>query len=217
LYRALLFDLDGTLADTDSVHLPTWVDVLEPYGVEVDEAFYKESISGRTTGEIIRALLPDLTDEENRSVGDAKEANFRERASDLKPLPGLVEFVERGREMGMWIALVTNAPVENVEAILPALELRDLFDVVVLADEVEAVKPDPAPYRAALEKTGVPPGEALAFEDSVSGISSSFATGIPTVGITSSQAPERLLRAGAFMTADDFTDPQLLALIETQA
>ena len=217
MYRALLFDLDGTLADTDSVHLPTWVDVLEPYGVEVDEAFYKESISGRTTGEIIRALLPDLTDEENRSVGDAKEASFRERASDLEPLPGLVEFVERGREMGMWIALVTNAPVENVEAILPALELHDIFDVVVLADEVEAVKPDPAPYRAALERTGVPPEGAIAFEDSVSGISSSVAAGIPTVGITSSQAPERLLRAGAFMTAEDFTDPQLQAMVETQA
>ena len=217
MYRALLFDLDGTLADTDSVHLPTWVDVLEPYGVEVDEAFYKQSISGRTTGEIIRALLPDLTDEENRSVGDAKEANFRERASGLEPFPGLVEFVERGREMGMWIALVTNAPEENVEAILPALELRDLFDVVVLADEVEAVKPDPAPYRAALERTGVPPEGALAFEDSVSGISSSVAVGIPTVGITSSQSPERLLRAGAFMTAEDFTDPRLRAMIETQA
>jgi HAD superfamily hydrolase (TIGR01509 family) len=217
LYRALLFDLDGTLADTDSLHLPTWVDVLEPYGVEVDEAFYKESISGRTTGEIIRALLPDLTDEENRSVGAAKEASFRERASDLEPLPGLVEFVERGREMGMWIALVTNAPVENVEAILPALELHDIFDVVVLADEVEAVKPDPAPYRAALERTGVPPEGALAFEDSVSGISSSVAAGIPTVGITSSQSPEKLLRAGAFMTAEDFTDPQLQAVVETQA
>jgi HAD superfamily hydrolase (TIGR01509 family) len=217
LYRALLFDLDGTLADTDSLHLPTWVDVLEPYGVEVDEAFYKESISGRTTGEIIRALLPDLTDEENRSVGAAKEASFRERASDLEPLPGLVEFVERGREMGMWIALVTNAPVENVEAILPALELHDIFDVVVLADEVEAVKPDPAPYRAALERTGVPPEGALAFEDSVSGISSSVAAGIPTVGIPSSQSPEKLLRAGAFMTAEDFTDPQLQAVVETQA
>ncbi|MBA2713414.1 MAG: HAD family phosphatase [Rubrobacteraceae bacterium] len=216
MYRALLFDLDGTLADTDSVHLPTWVDVLEPYGVEVDEEFYKESISGRTTGEIVSALLPDLTDEENRSVGDAKEASFRERASDLEPLPGLADFVERGRERGMWIALVTNAPEENVEAILPALKLRDFFDAVVLADEVEAVKPDPAPYRAALEKIGLAPEEALAFEDSVSGISSSVAAGIPTVGITSSQAPERLLTAGAFMTADDFTNPQLLALIETQ-
>ncbi len=217
MYRALLFDLDGTLAETDSLHLPTWVDVLEPYGVRVDEDFYRESISGRNTSEIVRHLLPELSDEENRSVGDAKEASFRERATELEPLPGLVDFVERGRERGMSIALVTNAPRENVEAILLALGLRDLFDVVVLADEVEAVKPDPAPYSAALKKLGVLAEEALAFEDSVSGISSSVAAGIPTVGIASSQKPETLLAAAAFVTAKDFTDPQLRALLGVES
>ena len=216
MYRALLFDLDGTLSETDSLHLPTWVDVLEPYGVGVDEEFYKESISGRSTAEIVRDLLPDLSDEEGRSIGDAKEANFRERAAELEPMPGLIDFVKQGRERGMKVALVTNAPKENVEAILLALELRDFFDAVVLADELEAVKPDPAPYLAALKKTGIPAEEALAFEDSVSGISSSVAAGIPTVGITSSQAPERLLEAGAFMTAEDFTDPRLRALVVAQ-
>jgi HAD superfamily hydrolase (TIGR01509 family) len=215
MYGALLFDLDGTLAETDSLHLPTWVDVLEPYGVEVDEEFYKESISGRSTGEVVRALLPDITDEEGWSIGDAKEASFRERASELEPLPGLVDFVQRGREWGMRIVLVTNAPEENVQVILLALELWDFFDTVVLADEVEAVKPDPAPYRAALDKKSVAAEEALAFEDSVSGISSSVAAGVPTVGITSSQDPQKLLDAGAFMTAEDFNDPQLRALIHT--
>jgi HAD superfamily hydrolase (TIGR01509 family) len=164
----------------------------------------------------MRELLPELTDEQGRSIGDAKEASFRERASELEPLPGLVDFVERGRKRGMRIALVTNAPEENVKMILLALKLRDFFDTVVLADEVEAVKPDPAPYRAALEKTGVPAEEALAFEDSISGISSSVAAGIPTVGIASSQEPQKLLVAGAFMTAQDFTDPQLRTLIDTQ-
>ena len=217
MYRVLLFDLDGTIAETDSLHLPTWVDALQPYGVEVDEEFYGDRISGRNTDEIVRELLPDLTDEQGRSIGDAKEASFRERVSELEPMPGLLDFIERGRKRGMWIALVTNAPEENVEAILLALKLRDFFDVVVLADEVEAVKPDPAPYRAALEKTGAPAGEALAFEDSVSGISSSVAAGIPTVGIASSQEPKKLLGAGAFMTAQDFTDPRLRTLIETQA
>ena len=216
MYRALLFDLDGTLAETDSLHLPTWVDMLEPYGVEVDEEFYRNRISGRSTGDVVRALLPDLTDEQGSSIGEAKEASFRERASELEPLPGLIDFVERGRERGMQIALVTNAPEENVEAILLALKLRDFFDAVVLADDVEAVKPDPAPYRAALKKANVPPEEALAFEDSVSGISSSVAAGIPTVGIASSQEPQKLLGAGAFTTAEDFTDPQLLALIDPQ-
>jgi len=217
LYRVLLFDLDGTIAETDSLHLPTWVDALQPYGVEVDEEFYGDRISGRNTDEIVRELLPDLTDEQGRSIGEAKEASFRERVSELEPMPGLLDFIERGRKREMWIALVTNAPEANVETILLALKLRDFFDVVVLADEVEAVKPDPAPYRAALEKTGAPAGEALAFEDSVSGISSSVAAGIPTVGIASSQEPKKLLGAGAFMTAQDFTDPRLRTLIETQA
>jgi HAD superfamily hydrolase (TIGR01509 family) len=217
LYRALLFDLDGTLAETDSLHLPTWIDVLEPYGVEVDEEFYRESISGRNTSEIVRDLLPALSDEENRAVGDDKEASFRKRAGELEPLPGLVDFIERGRKRGMKIALVTNAPEENVEAILLALELRDIFDAVVLADEVEAVKPDPAPYRTALEKISVPAERALAFEDSVSGISSAVAAGVPTVGITSSQDPQKLFDAGAFMTAEDFADSHLLALIEPGA
>jgi HAD superfamily hydrolase (TIGR01509 family) len=217
LYRALLFDLDGTLAETDSLHLPTWVDALQPYGVEVDEQFYRDRISGRSTAEIVRELLPDLTDEQGRSIGEAKEASFRERVSELEPLPGLVDFVIQGRELGMRIALVTNAPEENVETILLALKLRDFFDVVVLADEVEAVKPDPAPYRAALEKISVPAEVALAFEDSVSGISSSVAAGIPTVGIASSQDPEKLLGAGAFVTSQDFIDPRLRTLIETQA
>lgn len=217
MYRALLFDLDGTLAETDSLHLPTWVDVLEPYGVGVDERFYRESISGRNTGEIIRDLLPELSDDENRSIGDAKEARFRERATELEPLPGLLSFVAWGREQGMSIVLVTNAPGENVRAVLLALELRDFFDAIVLADEVEAVKPDPAPYRAALEKIGVTPRQALAFEDSVSGISSSVAAGVPTVGITSSQKSETLLSAGAFVTAEDFTDPHLRALIAARA
>jgi HAD superfamily hydrolase (TIGR01509 family) len=213
LYRALLFDLDGTLAETDSLHLPTWVDALAPYGVEVDEEFYKERISGRSTPEIVRDLLPELTDEEGTSIGDAKEASFRERTTELEPLPGLLDFVKEGKRRGFGIALVTNAPKENVGAILPALELQDFFETVVLADEVGAVKPDPAPYTAALEMTGVSAEEALAFEDSVSGIASSVAAGIPTVGIASTQDPKKLRQAGAFMVAKDFTDPELRALI----
>jgi HAD superfamily hydrolase (TIGR01509 family) len=214
LYRALLFDLDGTLAETDSLHLPTWVDVLQPYGIEVDEAFYKERISGRSNSKIVHDLLPGLSAEEGRKLADTKETNFRERAHELEPLPGLLDFMQEGRNRSLSLALVTNAPVENVEAILLALELDAFFDEVVLSDEVGPVKPDPAPYTAALDKFGISPEEALAFEDSTSGIASSVAAGIPTVGIASTQRPETLEEAGVFMVAKDFTDPELRKLLD---
>jgi HAD superfamily hydrolase (TIGR01509 family) len=214
LYRALLFDLDGTLAETDSLHLPTWVDVLQPYGIEVDQAYYKERISGRSNSKIVQDLLPDLSAEEGRKLADTKETNFRERAHELEPLPGLLDFMQEGRDRGRSLALVTNAPVENVEAILLALELDAFFDEVVLSDEVGPVKPDPAPYKAALDKFGISPEEALAFEDSTSGIASSVAAGIPTVGIASTQRPDTLEEAGAFMVAKDFTDPELRKLLD---
>ena len=213
MYRALLFDLDGTLAETDSLHLPTWVDVLRPHGIEVDEEFYRERISGRSNSKIVEDLLPDLPTEEGRRLADAKEASFRERAGELEPLPGLLDFMEEAKDRGLQLVLVTNAPEENVETILLALGTREFFDEVVLSDEVGPVKPDPAPYRAALDMLNVLPEEALAFEDSTSGIASAVGAGVPTVGIASTQSPETLEGAGAFMVAEDFTDQELRELL----
>jgi HAD superfamily hydrolase (TIGR01509 family) len=214
VYRALLLDLDGTLAETDSLHLPTWIEVLRPHGVAINEEFYRANISGRANNEIVRDLLPHLDAREGEELAGAKEASFRRRATELEPLPGLLDFLTRARERGLVTALVTNAPEENVEAILLALELEEFFEEVVLADEVGPVKPDPAPYRAALERLGVPPEEALAFEDSTSGIASAVGAGVATVGIASTQADEKLLGAGAFLVAPDFTDPELRALLD---
>ena len=214
MYRALLFDLDGTLAETDSLHLLTWVDVLRPYGIEIDERFFRENISGRSNSKTVKDLFPHLSAEDGRDLADFKEERFRERVHELVPLPGLLDFMREAKRRGLTLALVTNAPEENVEAMLLALELEGFFDEVVLSDEVGSVKPDPAPYRTALEKLGVVPEEALAFEDSTSGITSAAGAGIPTIGITSTQAPETLEEAGAFMVAEDFADPKLRNLLD---
>jgi HAD superfamily hydrolase (TIGR01509 family) len=214
MLQALLFDLDGTLVETNSVHHKAWVDVLKPYGYDVTWDFYREKISGRLSPEIFSDLIPNLSPEEVRKMAGVKEASFRERSGSLEPLPGLLDLMEKSQREGIRASLVTNAPKENVLAVLRALKLEDAFDPVILADEVGVGKPDPAPYTAALASIGVYAEEALAFEDSPSGIASSTAAGIPTVGVASTYEPGELRSLGADPIIYDFTDPELLALIE---
>lgn len=214
MFKALLFDLDGTLADTNSVHRLAWVDILGPRGYDVTWDFYRENITGRVTTEVVEDLFPGFSPEEVREMAEAKEANFREQASAIEPFPGLVDLVENSREKGIGISLVTNAPKENVLAMLGFLGLEDTFEPVILADEVGAGKPDPAPYTAALEALSIPAKEAVAFEDSLTGIASSVAAGIPTVGIASTQEPEELEGLGVELIVRDFSDPKLEAFIE---
>jgi HAD superfamily hydrolase (TIGR01509 family) len=216
MLKALLFDLDGTLADTNSVHRVTWAEALRPYDYDVTWDFYREHITGRVTTEIVADLLPDFSAEEGRELIESKEADFRERAGTLEPLPGLLDFVQKGREKEMKIALVTNAPKENAFTVLQVLGLDDAFDPVILADEVGSGKPDPAPYNAALQALDVSAKEAVAFEDSASGIASSAAAGIPTVGIASTQEPEELEDLGVNLVVQDFADPKLEAFLESR-
>jgi HAD superfamily hydrolase (TIGR01509 family) len=190
------------------------VEILKPHGIHVDESFYRERISGRSNAKIVEDLLPHLSAVEGREVFEAKERAFRERLDELEPLPGLLDFIGYARERGLALVLVTNAPSDNVLAVLAALDLAEDFDEVVLSDEVGAVKPDPAPYSAAVEALGIPSGEALAFEDSTSGIASSVGAGVPTVGIASTREPQVLKEAGAFAVFEDFTDPGLRSLLD---
>ena len=152
MVKAILFDLDGTLADTDPLHLLAWREVLAPYGLKVDPAFYRERISGRLNPEIVRDLL-GLEGEEAERLIATKEARFRELAQGLRPTPGLPEFLERIREKGLLWGVVTNAPRENARHVLEALGLRP--PLLVLAEEVGRGKPDPLPYQLALRRLGV--------------------------------------------------------------
>jgi len=203
MLQALLFDLDGTLADTDPLHLLAWREVLRPYGLKVDPAFYRERISGRLNPEIVRDLL-GLEGEEARRLIAAKEARFRELAQDLEPTPGLLPLLERIKEKGLTWGVVTNAPKENARHVLKALGLTP--PLLVLAEEVGRGKPDPLPYRVALERLGVAPEEALAFEDSPSGVRSAVEAGIRTYGLLTGHGAEALLKAGAAGVLRDFRE-----------
>ena len=205
MLAAILFDLDGTLANTDPLHFRVWQEVLKDYGLDIDKRFYDTRISGRLNPLIIKDLLPHISDLENQKLADYKEAKFRELASELKSLPGLNQVLAWTEECGLKRALVTNAPRKNVEFMLSILNLTETFAPVVLAEEVAAPKPDPAPYKLALKLLDILPEQAVAFEDSPSGIRSAVGAGILTIGIASTHEPQTLQEAGALTVVPDFT------------
>ncbi len=207
--KALLFDLDGTLADTDRLHEQAWLEGLARYGLEADHHFYQTQISGGLNPEIVQRVLPQLSPAEAAAFIQQKEARFRELARGVAPLPGLLELWGWAKERGLHLALVSNAPRENAEHMLKRLGLH--FDCMVLSEELPAGKPDPLPYRAALRQLGIAASEALAFEDSPSGVRSAVGAGVRTVALTTGHPAHLLEEAGAFLAIPDFTDRRLWA------
>ena len=211
---AILYDLDGTIADTDPVHFIAWQDCLRDFGIQIDEAIYQQRMSGKTNLPIVAEFLPQLTAAEGEALGKRKEAHFRELAKHLQPTAGLLELVDWAKQRALKQAVVTNAPRENAQFILNSLKLDRAFDLVVVANDLGIWKPDPAPYTYALKELDLESNQAIAFEDSPSGVRSAVAAGIPTIGITSGQTPEALYDLGVKLAIEDFTRPELWTLLK---
>jgi len=209
---ALLFDLDGTMLNTDPIHIAIFADLMGSYGIDADEAFYMGHVHGRLNVDVFAEFLPNVTDPQGLS--DAKEAEFRRRLPSAFPaMPGLNAVLDYADAEGMKLAVVTNANRLNAEAMLEAIGHSTRFDAMIIGEECQRGKPHPEPYLRAIEALGVTPETSIAFEDSPSGIRSAHAAGAYVVGIRSSANDQTLRAAGATTTLSDFTDPALDAVL----
>ncbi|WP_406822061.1 HAD family hydrolase [Pseudomonas sp. KnCO4] len=215
MLTALLFDLDGTLTDTDTLHLQAFRQLLHEHdGRELSQAQFEAQVSGRANGELFAELFAGASAEQCRALAERKEALFRDLAPSLEPMPGLLRLLEHARTQALGLCVVTNAPRLNAEHMLSAMGLGRHFEHVLVAEELARPKPDPLPYLTGLQRLGAEAGQALAFEDSLPGVAAASGAGIFTVGVATTQTPARLLAAGAGLVIDDFNDPALWTLIK---
>ena len=216
MLTALLFDVDGTLADTDPIHVRAFERYLAPHGLTVDEAFYRTRISGRTNAAIFADLFPERSPEEHSRFSDEKEALYRAISGDLAPLQGLSALLGWARARKYRLAAVTNGPKLNLQHALDGLGLEGEFDVLIARDDVDRGKPDPMPYLVALERLGVNAADAVAFEDSPAGVNAAKAAGLFTFGLLTTQPAAVLREAGADVTISHFEDPTLWAVLRAR-
>jgi beta-phosphoglucomutase len=207
----LLFDLDGTLTDTDALHFEAYVRLLAPYGKAVSHDEYKSRIMGATNDSIMGWLFPDADAAGRSELASRKEALFRSVADRMERTEGLTALLDWATARKLKTAVVTNAPRDNAEMMLSRLGLDTRFDTLVIGDELARGKPDPLPYTTALERLGVPAGSAIAFEDSRSGVAAAHAAGIDTVGLTTGLDAAALEAVDAVGAVPNFAHPWLIA------
>lgn len=215
MLTALLFDLDGTLTDTDTLHLQAFRQLLEDEdGRSLSQAEFNERISGQANTALFADLFPDAPPSRRQALAERKEALFRDLSPRLEPMPGLLQLLDYAKERAIGMCVVTNAPRNNAEHMLSAMSLTERFEHVLVADELARSKPDPLPYLTGLQRLEASAEHALAFEDSLPGVAAAHGAGIYTVALATTQPAERLLEAGADLVIEDFNDPRLWALIE---
>jgi beta-phosphoglucomutase len=212
---ALLFDLDGTLLDTDALHFAAWNQVLARHDRSIALGFYRRHIMGFANEAIMASLFPGLAPDRAIREIDAKEQAFRDSLGVVPPMPGLTALLDWAASRDLPTAVVTNAPRLNAELMLSAVGLGDRFDALVIGEELIHGKPHPLPYLAGLDKLGAAADVALAFEDSASGIRAAAGAGITTFGMLGALDEAALRNEGARHVICDFTDPLLWQVLGT--
>jgi HAD superfamily hydrolase (TIGR01509 family) len=181
-FRAVIFDMDGVVTDSEPAFYAAVNDLLGRYGHHIDADEYAEFI-GSSTPDLWRELmarrkLPARLDEMLVAYEEPLMPRLRE---PRPPLPGARELITGLRRSRLPVALCTASYMRWVDAILAGAGLTGMFDVLSTADMVPVTKPDPAPYLLAAQKLGMPPGECIAVEDSVNGVTSAVRAGTHVV------------------------------------
>lgn len=180
---ALIFDFDGTVADTTPLHARAFQETLAPLGIKVDYA----SIAGMKTLDAMRTCIRasgrDAAALDLSALVAGKQARARALiASDLEPIEGVEGFLRwaRGRYK---LAMATSGSRETVTLALKKLGIQGFFDPLVCAEDVQAAKPAPDIFLKALAGLDVAPHLALVFEDADSGLAAATAAGLDCIDV----------------------------------
>jgi HAD superfamily hydrolase (TIGR01509 family) len=204
-FYAVVFDLDGVVADTESVQLRAINIVLKPFGITVSEYEWATKFVGIPVEEDIATIhaqhqLPVPL--EGLAVARRETyARLIQGPDDLQPTPGLAALLEYLEASGIARAIASGSPRVDVMNVLQQLEIVEYFKAIVTSDDVSRPKPSPDVYlRAALE-LGVPPNSCVAIEDSASGMVAARTAGMTVVGLPSKFTQYQDLRPDLFISS----------------
>lgn len=217
-YKALIFDMDGTLVHNMPFHNKALEETLPEAGVQLpsDMSVLYNSIYGKKTLEVFRILLgPHLTDSEVAYWSERKEELYRKQyASHREPLPGLLQVLEQAHSLELPMAIASASSPENISFIVDGLNLRHHFKAIVSGHDIQHGKPNPEIFLKSAEAVGAKPSECLVFEDALNGIEAASRAGMDAIFLsTTSKAREVESQPHVLQVMPDFTHLDLPTLM----
>ncbi len=194
--KAVIWDMDGVIADTAPYHLKAWQQVFQKRGVNFTENDFRHIFGQRNDTIIKNVLGKSVPLSEIDAIAGEKEKSFRQSVRQhITPLPGAVELIKALKEHGFSIALASSAPIENIQLIFGGLDLNDCFQAIVSGREVKEGKPSPQGFLLAAKKLGVAPQNCIVVEDAVVGITAAKRAGMRCLAVTNTHPRTRLMEA----------------------
>jgi len=183
--EAAIFDMDGVIVDDMGYHEEAWSLFLKDHGIALSSEEMEKRIHGKVNKEIMTDIFNgQLSDDEIEEFAQKKGKIFRDiLLPHLKPVDGLIEYLDSLKRRGIKIALGTSAHPENKDFIIDGLDIRDYFDVIIDSSHVRKGKPDPEVFLKAALKLGVQPKDCVVFEDSLAGVEAAKNAGMKVVGL----------------------------------
>jgi beta-phosphoglucomutase family hydrolase len=191
--EAVIWDLDGVIADTADYHYQAWRSIFKERGVEFSRSDFMRYF-GRRHDTIIRFALGDtLTPVELQALSDKKQALYRSLVSkNIIPLPGALELIKSLNLVGIKTAIGTSAVPDNVDVILNGLGIENCFQAIAYGTEVAEGKPSPQIFLLAADKLGVSPANCVVIEDAIAGVAAAGKAGMKCVAVTNSHPANTL-------------------------
>ncbi|GAA5181841.1 HAD family phosphatase [Niveibacterium umoris] len=204
-FKAVLFDMDGTITDSTALHDAAWDAFARAHLGSGLAPGDPRLVPGRTL-DVVRAVLGrHVEGDEAQRLHDDKEQRFHAIARGrMRPIDGLRDYLEWLAGQGVATALVTNAPRMNIDFSLQELGLIDAFGITLGAEDVVRGKPHPDPFIEACRRLGVAPREALVHEDSQLGIKAGVAAGAAVAAILSGMSADAAQASGARWVTEDY-------------
>jgi HAD superfamily hydrolase (TIGR01509 family) len=206
---AVLFDIDGTLVDSNYLHVHAWYRAFTDVGLSIEAWRIHRSI-GMDGSTLVASLAESADDETRTRAKDLHSRYYKEMASMLRPLPGARELLVRVEGLGLQVVLATSAPEDELSILRDVLASDDLVSAVTSSEDVDTAKPQPDIIQVALDRAGVDAAHAVFVGDAVWDVEACERAGVPVIGVLSGGVSrDELENAGAkavFENAQDLCE-----------